>query len=163
MFIYASDPEVTRYLIWSPHKSVVNSLEFIESALELYRRRRPAPLGIELKATRKIVGTCDFIRWWPEHWRSEIGYALARQYWGQGLMTEAVSALIKYGFETKGINRIQAMAELPNIGSTRVMEKAGMAYEGILRQYMIQHEQFRDMKIYAILRQDWDKQQQLKP
>jgi ribosomal-protein-alanine N-acetyltransferase len=74
-----------------------------------------------------------------------------------GLMTEAVQEIIDYGFKVKDLNRIQAMCEIPNIGSARVMEKAGMSYEGILREYMIQHGEFRDMKLYAITRKDWMK------
>ena len=70
-------------------------------------------------------------------------------------MTEAVRAMISFGFDIKGLNRIQAMCEIPNVGSARVMEKCGMLYEGTLRQYMVQNDSFRDMKMYAILREDW--------
>jgi ribosomal-protein-alanine N-acetyltransferase len=157
MFAYASDPEVTKHLMWLPSKSVEESLEFIMSAIERYRKRQPAPWGMELKTEGKIIGTCDYIHWWPVHKRAEIGYAMSRLYWGMGLMTEAVQEIIDYGFKVKDLNRIQAMCEIPNIGSARVMEKAGMSYEGILREYMIQHGEFRDMKLYAITRKDWMK------
>jgi len=155
IFAYASDAEVTRYLMWEPHATLYDSRVFVTSALARYQCLSPAPWGIELKETRRIIGTCDFISWiWP-HARAEIGYALARAYWGRGIMTEAVREMIDYGFRVRGLNRIQAMCEIPNVGSARVMEKAGMTYEGILRQYMIQHDNFRDMKMYAILRRDW--------
>ncbi len=154
IFAYASDPEVTKYMMWSPHKSLDESLTFIASAMERYKIGSPAPWAIVLKAENKVVGTCDFISWYPDHGRSEIGYALSRLYWGKGLMTEAAREIISYGFDVKGVNRIQAMCEIPNIGSARVMEKVGMSFEGILREYMIQHGQFRDMKLYAIVRKN---------
>jgi ribosomal-protein-alanine N-acetyltransferase len=154
MFAYASDPEVTRYLMWLPSRSIEESLEFIMTAVERYRNRQPAPWGMELKTEGRIIGTCDYIHWWPAHERAEIGYALSRQYWGQGLMTEAVREIIDYGFRVKGINRIQAMCEIPNIGSARVMEKSGMIYEGILREYMVQRGELRSMKLYAIIKKD---------
>ncbi len=155
VFSYASDPEMTRYLMWSPHKSIDDSLTFIASAIDRYEQRQPGPWGIVLKETQTIIGTCDYIHWRPEHGRGEIGYALNRQHWGRGLMTEAVREIIAYGFREKGLNRIQAMCEIPNVASARVMEKAGMTFEGILRQYMVQRDKFRDMKIYAILREDF--------
>lgn len=155
VFEYASDSEVTKYLMWSPHKSIDDVLSFISASCNLYAKRRAAPWGMVLKSEQKIIGTCDFIHWRPEHARGEIGYALSRQYWGMGIMTEAVRAMVSFGFEAKGLNRIQAMCEIPNVGSARVMEKCGMAYEGTLRQYMIQSGCSRDMKMYAILRADW--------
>lgn len=154
VFAYASDPEVTRYLMWLPHQSIADSLTFITTALERYKTGLTAPWAIVLTAENKVIGTCDYIHWWPDHGRAEIGYALSRDYWGRGLMTEAVKEIIAYGFEVKGVNRIQAMCEIANIGSARVMEKAGMSFEGILREYMMQHDQLRDMKLYAILGKD---------
>lgn len=156
VFDYAADSQVTKYLMWSPHRSIDDSLEFINAAIERYRKRRPAPWAMVLKSEKKVIGTCDFISWRPDHGRSEIGYALARKYWSRGLMTEGVREIIAYGFRQKGINRIQALCEIPNIGSARVLEKVGMTYEGILREYMIQHGAYRDMKMYAILKKDWE-------
>ncbi len=152
---YASSPEVTRYLIWEPHDSIEDSRAFINSALARYQTGAVAPWGIELKSQRKIIGTCDYISWRASHARAEIGYALSQRFWGQGIMTEAVSKIIEYGFRVKDLNRIQAVCEIPNIGSARVLEKVGMTFEGVLRQFMIQRGAPRDLKMYAILRQEW--------
>lgn len=155
VFAYASDPEVTKYLMWSPHRTIEDSRAFIATALLQYNRKLVGPWAIVHRQDRKVIGTCDFISWHPEHGRAEIGYALSRVYWNRGLMTEAVREIIAYGFRVKRLNRIQALCEIPNLGSARVMEKAGMTFEGILRQYMIQHRAPRDMKIYAMLREEW--------
>lgn len=155
IFEYASDPEVTRYLIWSSHRTIDDCRDFITSAMDRYRKRGVAPWGIVHKADRKVIGTCDFITWWPAHARAEIGYALSRTYWGQGIMTEAVRAIIDFGFCVKELNRIQALCEVANVGSARVMEKVGMTFEGILRHYMIRGKAYRDMKMYSLLRHEW--------
>jgi len=155
VFAYASDPEITRYMLWSPHVSIQDSRKFINISIERYKKGLVAPWGIEHKGDRKIIGTCDFISWFPEHARAEIGYALSRLYWGRGIMTEVVTHVIAYGFGQKDVNRIQAMCEIPNVGSARVMEKSGMAFEGILRQYMHHKGAFRDVKMYAILIEEW--------
>jgi len=159
IFAYASDPEVTRYLIWEPHQSLADSRAFIAAAVGRYEAGIVAPWGIELKREKKIIGTCDYISLSVGHERAEIGYALSRTYWGQGLMSEAVRKIIAFGFEVKGFNRIQAVCETTNIASARVMEKVGMSFEGILRQYLIQRKTPRDVKMYAILRQDWMKRE----
>jgi len=155
IFQYGQDPRVTQYLAWETHRSILDSLQFIEASISQYDNLEPAPWGIALKETGRIIGTGGFISWRPEHGRGEIGYALTRSYWGQGYMTEAVAEIIRFGFEILNLNRIQAMCEPANIGSARVMEKSGMSYEGILRRYMVQHGEFCDMKIYSILRNEW--------
>ena len=89
------------------------------------------------------------------HARAEIGYALARKYWGQGLMTEAVRAMLDYGFNLLRLNRIEARCDVENIASWRVMEKAGMKFEGVLRQNIFLHGRPRDARMYGILREEW--------
>lgn len=155
VFAYASDPEVTKYLLWNTHRTISDSLAFISAALARYQTGAPAPWGVVLKDEGKIIGTCDYISCNDTHRRAEIGYALARPCWGRGIMTEAVRKILDYGFRVKNFNRIQAMCDVPNIGSARVMEKAGMIYEGILREYMIQHDSARSVKVYSILKGEW--------
>jgi ribosomal-protein-alanine N-acetyltransferase len=154
IFDYASDPEVTKYLLWNTHQTVSDSLAFVSAALARYDTGAPAPWGIVLKNEGKIIGTCDYISVRETHSRAEIGYALSRKYWGRGIMTEAVRKVIDYGFRVKNFNRIQAVCDVPNIGSARVLEKAGMTFEGILREYMI-HNGARSVKMYSILKNEW--------
>ena len=86
---------------------------------------------------------------------------LNRRYWGQAYMAEAVRAIVGFGFRELGMNRIQARCDVPNIGSARVMEKVGMAFEGVLRQQLFEKGTFRDIKIYSILRSEWAEQQRI--
>ena len=74
-------------------------------------------------------------------------------------MTEATSAVITFGFEKMALNRICALCLTENTGSARVMEKCGMVYEATLRQYAQIKGSYRDLKLYAILRQDWSPEQ----
>jgi ribosomal-protein-alanine N-acetyltransferase len=100
-----------------------------------------------------LVGTCD-LRISREHGRGELGYWLRRACWGRGLVPEAVRAVIRHGFEHEGLERIQARCAVENAASARVMEKAGMSYEGTLRRYERIGGELRDMKFYAILREE---------
>ena len=156
LFEYASDPEVSTYTTWGPHQSIQDSREFLMRILSLYESDQLADWGIEHKADAKFIGTCGFALWDPYHSRAEIGYAMSRKYWGKGLMTEAARELIDFGFHNMQLNRLQAMCMVDNIGSARVMEKSGMTYEGILRDYMYAKGRYDDLKVYSILRREWE-------
>ncbi len=86
---------------------------------------------------------------------TEIGYELSRDYWGQGLMTRAVQACVKWGFETLEVNRIQATVMVNNVGSARVLEKNGFLLEGAMREFKICHGQPYDYWMFALLRKDY--------
>jgi [ribosomal protein S5]-alanine N-acetyltransferase len=149
MFEYASDSEVTKYTSWATHQAIADSQEFLESVIAKYETGQPMDWGIEHKRDRKLIGTCGFASWNCTHARAEIGYVLSRQYWGQGYMTEAVKAVICFGFHVMMLNRIQATCMVENPASARVMQKAGMEYEGTLREYAFFKDQYCDLKLFA--------------
>lgn len=157
LFEYASDKEVTKYVTWEPHKSIEDSVNLIKFTHERYEKREGIIWGIVCKENKKVIGTCD-ISPVTKHFRAEIAYALSRDYWGKGIMTEAVKEAIKFGFEKMNLNRIQAMCIPENIGSYRVMEKVGMKYEGLIREYMYIKGKFQDLKLYSILRREYFEQ-----
>lgn len=86
------------------------------------------------------------------HRRAEMGYWLGLPYWNQGYMTEAARRILAFGFDELGLQRIQATCFPHNVASARVMEKAGLIYEGLLRRYVLKGDQFEDVLIYARLR-----------
>jgi ribosomal-protein-alanine N-acetyltransferase len=158
LFAYASDPAVAQYVTWEPHKSIEDSKTFLDFVVQAQQNGEVTGWGMELKAEHKLVGTCGFVSWNIRHGRAELGYALGRDYWGQGLMSEAVQAVLAFGFETMQLHRIEALCEVPNIGSARVMEKCNMRYEGTLRGRFYVKGSHRDLKIYSILRDEWTRQ-----
>ncbi len=155
IFEYGRDPEVTRHLMWDPHRTIDDSREFLHWVLELYRRGEVAPWGIELRTEGRVVGTIGYHYWNRQHARAELGYSLARPYWGQGLMTEAARAAVDFGFRVMGLNRVEARCVPENTASARVMVKCGMRYEGTLREMDFRKGTFDDMLIYSILRREW--------
>ncbi len=126
--------------------------------LESQQRERDAGTGFTFAITRRederLVGAID-IRPRPRHQKAEIGYWIGKPYWGRGYATEAARAIIRYGFETLGLNRIYATHFTENPASGRVMQKAGMQFEGVLRQDVRKGDGFRDHAVYGILREDW--------
>ncbi|MFC4559799.1 GNAT family N-acetyltransferase [Virgibacillus kekensis] len=155
MYIYGANPEVSRYVSWNTHSSIADTREFIGFILKQYKNSQLAPWGIEHKESGQFIGTINFLSWNPRHKTAEIGYVLAKKYWGQGLTTEAANAVIRFGFENMELVRVQAKCLVKNIGSQRVMEKSGMSYEGRIRKGMFVKGEHIDLNLYSILREEF--------
>ena len=152
IYEYGRDPEVSRHVLWDAYRSLGEARMYLKYVQRQYRLNEPASWGIELKATGRLIGTIGFM-WWNQEYRSaEVGYSLSRAYWNQGLMTEALGAVIKFGFEEMNLNRIEAQHETTNPASGRVMEKVGMKKEGVLRQRLRNKGKFVDVALYSVLR-----------
>lgn len=152
IFAYSSDPEVARYVTWETHRTIEDSRAFLDLTLAKYEGGGEPDWGIMYKGDGRFVGACGFVGWVPEHARAEVGCALAREYWGRGLVSEALRAMIRFGFERMGLNRVEARCTTANAASVRVMEKSGMTYEGTFRQREFFKDAYHDMRLHAILR-----------
>jgi len=153
---WASDPEVTKYLVWEPHadvevtKGVLAQWDTKNEKMDYYH------WGIVLKETGEIIGTGGSLGIDERNQSTELGYCMSRAYWGKGYMSEAVAAMIKYLFDTVGLNRIAARHDPENAGSGRVMQKCGMSYEGLQRQaHFCSRRGFYDLACYAIVKSDY--------
>jgi RimJ/RimL family protein N-acetyltransferase len=113
-------------------------------------------LAITLKADGGLVGAIGLHNIDRTHRLAEMGYWVGKPYWNQGYCTEAARAVIHYGFEALELNRIQARHLTRNPASGRVMQKAGMQFEGILRQSTYRWGIFEDTAMYAILREEME-------
>jgi RimJ/RimL family protein N-acetyltransferase len=101
-----------------------------------------------------VIRGCLDLRQADRH-RLEFGYVMARAWWGQGLMTEALTEIVRWGLSQPAIFRISAVCDVDNIGSARVMEKSGLICEGLLRRWLIHpgiSNEPRDCFSYALVR-----------
>ena len=111
--------------------------------------------GIERREDQALLGVIGIV---PEpHDQAEFGYWIGKEYWNRGYATEAAAAAIGYAFGTLGVNRVEGLHFLYNPSSGRVMEKCGMRYEETLRQARKKWGEYVDVKVYAIVRGDWEK------
>ncbi len=163
LFAYAADPQVSRFTTWDAYSSLADAHRFLATVLDQYHNGKIGLWAIEHRATQRFIGTIGLSgEGAPGHFahgRAELSYALAREFWNQGLISEAARAIRDFGFTHWNLNRIEAHCLVPNGASARVMEKIGMKYEGVLRQYIHVKGEFHDLKMYAILKSDWDKMQ----
>lgn len=155
MFEYAQKDDVTRFVLWDSHTSIRQTKQFLKLMHEKYLEGNLA-WAITLKDSGEFVGTIDFVNLDRTACIAEIGYALSDKHWGKGIASEATQALIDYGFNQLNLERICARCFAENIGSERVMQKVSMTYEGTLRKGIFAKGSYHDLKIYAILREDFE-------
>ena len=130
---WASDPEVTKFLTWQPHSDVEVTKALVSDWISRYEDGGYFNWAIELKETGKVIGNISVVRLDERVESAEIGYCMGKAYWGRGLMPEALAAVMDYLFDVVGMNRVAACHDADNHKSGRVMEKAGMKQEGVLR------------------------------
>ncbi|MCM3410387.1 GNAT family N-acetyltransferase [Metabacillus litoralis] len=156
IYEFSSDPKVAHHMTWEVNKTKEETLHnFVSIVIEKYKTGQSADWAIVHKESNKVIGTCSFVDWSNNNQKAEIGYVLNRNYWGQGLVSEAIKEVIKFGFETLELNRIEGGCDTDNIGSEKVMLKAGFKYEGTLRKNEYIKGEFRDTKVYSIIKEDF--------
>ena len=147
---YAQDPEVTRYVSWRAHRNLDETREYVQMCLLAWDVGKAFHWVIESAEDKQVMGMI-IARVNAEKW--ELGYVLARVYWRQGYMTEALKAIIAWALKQKEIHRVWAVCDIDNSASARVMEKIGMQREGILKRWSLHpnlSDQPRDSFCYAI-------------
>lgn len=150
VYAYASDPQTLKYLCWDG----VHSLEEAKQAIIGYYWSKPGIYAIEYRESGRCIGCID-LRVVQEHEKASFGYMLAREYWGQGLMTEALGVLLWLCFEKLELHRVESTHHVGNEGSGKVMEKCGMRREGMATQELKIKGVFQDVVHYGILREEW--------
>jgi ribosomal-protein-alanine N-acetyltransferase len=157
IFAAASDPRVTEYTLFETHRTRDDTQTFLRSyAFPNYEQCVPDPFALALKDDPATLIGCLGGRWNTQANQCvEFGYWLAAPHWGKGPATEAARAVIPYLFEEMSPERVQAHCMAPNVSSARVLEKAGLTYEGTLRSAILRRGRFWDIRMYAILRNEW--------
>jgi RimJ/RimL family protein N-acetyltransferase len=155
-FAVFSDPEVTRYWSGAPWTDIARSAEAIAATVAAYADGSGLRFGIELQKDEglrgELIGNVSLHHFVEQNRRCDIGYALASRHWGQGYATEALEAMVRYGFEVLDLNRIEADVDPLNIGSARVLEKLGFRKEGYMPERWIVNGATADTAFYGLLR-----------
>jgi len=153
MYEYAKHPDVGPWAGWEPHSSKEASLKILRSFIE-----NDEVWAIELKGNGKVIGSLGIH---PDKGRmndsaKSIGYVLSADYWGRGLMTEAVKCAIEYAFDDMSIDLLAVYHYPANARSKRVIEKCGFQYEGTLRAAQVIYDgQVLDAVCYSMLSSEY--------
>jgi ribosomal-protein-alanine N-acetyltransferase len=155
VLVFRGDPEVQRYNS-EPHTTTEQSVELINEI----RREHAEGVGMGWAATLtesgRVIGLVGFGSWDRFHRRAEVGYDLARDQWGRGLATEALSSVLAFGFERMDLHRVEAATIADNHGSVRLLERFGFVREGTRRSYSWEDDgTFHDSAMYGLLGHEW--------
>lgn len=153
---YWGDPDVVKFMNMSPFTSADEVVEMITLLNGLAECEDTLRWGIELKDEHKLIGSCGFNTWQLSGaYRAEIGYDLGKSYWNQGYMTEALSLMLSFGYETMGLNRIEALVQPVNPASSRLLQSFHFHNEGLLRQYQKTDTGFVDLFMFSLLKSEY--------
>ncbi len=144
---YAQNSEVTRFLTWRPHRGLDDAVAYVQRCMGAVSSRTYVLIG---RHNKKLIGAFDLRQDRPHG--LGYGYVLARSVWGQGLMTEALLEVSRWALLQPVVWRIEDCCDVENRASARVMEKAGMTFEGIARRWTMHPNvsaEPRDCFIYA--------------
>lgn len=151
---WASDPEVTKFLTWPTHSSVEVSRYVLTDWVSHYGEGDFFNWAMELKENGQVIGNISVVEVKEKAEAADMGYCMGRAYWGRGLMPEALKAVMDYLFDVVGLNRVAACHDVNNPKSGRVMDKAGMKQEGILRGAGRNNQGICDEVWHSMIRSD---------
>ena len=142
---------------WScrPFASVQQAHDLIESMTQARRSGSAIHWAITLRGDNRLIGKCGYNEWLKTHRRGDISYIVARECWGRGIVREALSAVLDYGFDQMNLHSIEAGVTPGNEGSTRILGKLGFKLAGHLRESYWAEDRFVDSLSYSLLRQEW--------
>ena len=151
---WASDPEVTKYLMWPTHTGVDVTRAILEDWIPHYEEDNYYHWAIVLKELGEPVGSMAVVRQDDLAQTAHIGYCIGRRWWHKGITSEALKAVMDYLFDEVGINRIESRHDPRNPNSGKVMQKCGMKYEGTLRSSDWNNQGICDACYYALLKSE---------
>ncbi len=149
---YAQDAEVTRYVVWRPHKSVQETERFLADRVASLEKGAQFPWVITRREGSELIGMVE-IR--INDFKADVGYVVARPFWGKGVATEALLPVVEWAQRQQSIYRVWALCDAENVASARVLEKVGMKCEGLLRRNILHPnmgDEPRDCYCYAVVK-----------
>lgn len=154
LFAVFCDAETMRYWSSPPHESPAATAELIARAHAQWDAREGVEWAVTLAGDDRAVGKIGHWRWQRAHSRSEVGFVVRRDLWRRGLGSEALGAVVDWGFAAVGLHSVEAQLDADNIGSRRTLERVGFREEGRLRQAFFDGRQYRDTLVFGLLGSD---------
>jgi len=157
LFSILADEEVTRFYDDEAFTAISQARAQIKAWADGFDERRCVRWGIARREDDMVIGTCGYNGFHGWHKRCSLGFELARSYWRQGIMTEALDAIIGFGFKEIGLNRIQAVVIPGNEASEKLLEKLGFRREGVLREYENWGKKgYVNVLMFSLLRREYE-------
>ncbi len=155
MFVnWTNNDNVARYTTWYAHESITVTEQYLDYVLSKYPNENHYRWGIEYE--NELIGEISVVSGNDQLGICEMGYVLSEDYWGKGFMAESFQTVLKFLFNNVGYGKVVAGCDNLNIGSSKVMEKAGMKLEGVLRESILRKDgSYGDTLYYDILKDEF--------
>jgi RimJ/RimL family protein N-acetyltransferase len=157
MFEIYSDAQVMKYWSRPPVSDHAGAQEIVQQDIDSDARGDSITWSITLKSTSELIGKCIVFNYSEANRRAETGYILRRSLWRQGLMSEAMTAVIDFAFGNLDLYRLEADTDSQNTASLRLLEKLGFQREGLFRDRWLVNGQWQDSVMFGLLKPDWDR------
>lgn len=154
MFAMLSDPESMKYWSDQPVSGINGALKSLRKDLESDAQGNSMCWAVTMKDQDEMIGKCILFQFNQDNHRAEIGYMLNRNYWRQGLMHQALEAVIEFAFNTLNLHRIEADVDPKNVASLSLLEKLGFEREGLFRERWFVYGAWQDSVMLGLLKQD---------
>lgn len=154
VFTVFSDSKVTQFHDMDTLTRIDDAIKVIERRKQGFESGRGIRWGIARKDDNYIIGSCGF-SWIQELNAAEVGYELASQFWQQGIMSEALNAILKYGFESKGLEFIIAEIMLENLASRKLLQKLGFCSQELLEKHGFWKGKYHDLERFILTRAEF--------
>ena len=155
LFEVFSNVEVMRYWSSPPLADRAAAVALVSEIHDSFERQVMLKWGVARLTDNKVIGTTTLYNLDFSNRRAELGYALGRDYWGQGYMQEALQGLLEYAFETLDLRRLEADVDPRNKASIQTLERLGFQREGFLRERWEVGGEIQDALFYGLLRSEW--------
>lgn len=152
LFEMRSDERAMRYIGRPWQKDISEAVDMIENIRRMFAAQEALTWGISMHGTPKLIGTIGFWKIDKANYRAEIGYMLHPDYWRKGLMSEAMQAVIAYGFGPLHFHSIEANTDPTNDATAGLLEKHGFVQEAYFRENFYFDGKFLDSRIYSLLK-----------
>lgn len=152
---WTSDSEVSKYMRWEHHKNIIETELKIKDWLNRYSHNNFYQWAITYRSIDEPIGAIGLFVVNESDMCGDFGYSISRKFWGMGIATEALKAVLKFAFDNVGFNRIESYHSINNPASGKVMLKAGMKFEGLAKQKYKSNVGFEDSNMYSILKEDF--------
>jgi ribosomal-protein-alanine N-acetyltransferase len=163
IFSIFSDEETMQYWSCRKYTSIDQASRLIEGIARQVRENTGINWAITVRGEGRLIGKCGYNEWRKAHRRGDISYIVARDLWGKGLVSEALCAVLDYGFDQMNLHSIEAGVTPGNDASMRMLTRLGFRLEGHLRESFLVEDTFVDSLIYSLLRKDWETVKSNKP
>lgn len=155
IFAIRGDYEVTKYNTGAAYTDIAQAHKLIQDMANSYELHEEIRWGITLKPENTVIGMVGFNYWNRTDHRASIGFDLNRAYWRKGIMREAVTAMIDFGFVQMTLNRIEADASIDNVASIGLLKSLAFQQEGVQREQYYEDGAYHDLILFALLKREW--------